>query len=101
MKKKKIKPKTIIVAPQEKLKFVEDFCDEFLQKVCGTGGLVTDESRLRDFISMYFFVKTKVERDALKEKVIKKVQRIYGCNIRSVFHKPLPELMKYVQENRK
>lgn len=90
--------KKIEAAPQDQID--EEFADEFISKICGFNSVfVSDESRLRDFIGSYFF-KDEPGRNMLRDAVIKKVKKVYGADISSVFHSPLPELLKHVKDTR-
>ncbi len=84
----------IEIASQEKLRFVEDTVGKLLLLLGHPEALVTDESKLTNFMNFYYHGDKKKEK-RWRSAVVKLVKRKSGVDIDPVFTKPLPEVAKY------
>lgn len=118
----------IDISSQEKLTFFKKIEEVFIEKVLENDALITDESDLYDFVSMFdvsrsvkkldngkYLFKMKRAKDLFcneyeeiefedeavndKQEYIDKVKKIFGVDISEVFSFKLPELFHYILIN--
>lgn len=118
----------IEISSQEKLTFLKKIEEVFIEKVLENDALITDESDLYDFISMFdisrsvkkldngkYLFKMKRSKDLFsneyeeiefedeavndKQEYIDKVKKIFGVDISEVLSFKLPELFHYILIN--
>ena len=118
----------IEISSQEKLTFLKKIEEVFIEKVLENDVLITDESDLYDFVSMFdvsrivkkldngkYLFKMKRSKDLFsneyeeiefedeavndKQEYIDKVKKVFGVDISEVFSFKLPELSHYILIN--
>lgn len=118
----------IDISSQEKLTFLKKIEEVFIEKVLENEALITDESDLYDFVSIFdvsrsvkkldngkYLFKMKRSKDLFsneyeeiefedeavndKQEYIDKVKKIFGVDISEVFFFKLPELFHYILIN--
>ena len=118
----------IEISSQEKLIFLKKIEETFIEKVLENDALITDESDLYDFVSMFdvsrsvkkldngkYLFKIKRSKDLFsneyeeiefedeavndKQEYIDKVKKVFGVDISEIFSFKLPELFHYILIN--
>jgi hypothetical protein len=94
MKIKKLsKIKKIELAKTEEIDKYKDIAKKFIKKIFGINSfLITDLSHLSDFVE---FDKDKNKFKENEEKIYKKIEKIYGINVRN--KKTLIDIFKAIQ----
>ena len=95
---KKVKVTKIEYPPDDKVNEHEELLCEFMKKIFGINSfLVTDESSLSDFDCT--IEKSKVVHR--KEKILKKIKRIYGVDVSDVKGLYLHEVLDRIHKEKK